>query len=45
MLDRARFLLVSELSEVSGKEPAHVESKIDDALAESLKGLKAKVEH
>jgi CarD family transcriptional regulator len=45
MLDRARFLLVSELSEVSGKEPAQVESKIDDALAESLKGLKSKVEH
>lgn len=45
MLDRARFLLVSELAEVSGKDSADVETKIDDALAESMKGMKSKVEH
>jgi CarD family transcriptional regulator len=45
MLDRARFLLISELAEVSGKDSSDVESKIDDALAESMRGLKSKVEH
>lgn len=45
MLDRARFLLISELAEASGKNSTDVESKLDDALAESMKGLKAKVEH
>lgn len=45
MLDRARFLLISELAEVSGKDSSDVESKIDDALAESMKGMKSKVEH
>lgn len=45
MLDRARFLLISELAEVSGKDSSDVESKIDDALAESMKGMKPKVEH
>ncbi len=45
MLDRARFLLISELAEASGKEPTDVEVKIDAALAESMKGMKSKVEH
>lgn len=46
MLDRARFLLISELAEAAGKETDEMESKIDLALAESLKGLvKSKVEH
>lgn len=45
MLDRARFLLISELAEVSGKESADVETKIDEALAEAMKSLKSKVEH
>ncbi len=45
MLDRARFLLVSELAEASGKKSEDVEVQIDDALGESLKGAKIKVEH
>ena len=45
MLDRARFLLVSELAEASGKKAEDVEVQIDDALGESLKGAKVKVEH
>jgi len=45
MLDRARFLLVSELAEASGKKPDDVESQIDVALEECLKGTKAKTEH
>ncbi len=45
MLDRARFLLVSELAEASGKEAPKVEEQIDAALDDSLKGAKAKVEH
>ena len=45
MLDRARFLLISELAEATGKASADVETKIDDALAESMKGMKSKVEH
>jgi CarD family transcriptional regulator len=45
MLDRARFLLISELAEASGKTSEDVETKIDDALAESMKGMKSKVEH
>jgi CarD family transcriptional regulator len=45
MLDRARFLLISELAEASGKTSSDVEAKIDNALAESLKGMKSKVEH
>jgi CarD family transcriptional regulator len=45
MLDRARFLLISELAEAMGKTSADVEVKIDGALAESMKGMKSKVEH
>jgi CarD family transcriptional regulator len=45
MLDRARFLLVSELAEASGKESDEVEGQIDSALDECLKGVKAKTEH
>ena len=44
MLDKARFLLITELSEATGKENDTVETQIDDALAEGLKGAKA-VEH
>lgn len=44
MLDRARFLVISELAEATGRESDLVETQIDDALAEGLKGLKA-VEH
>jgi CarD family transcriptional regulator len=45
MLDRARFLLVSELAEASGKKTDAVETQIDTALADSLKGMKSKIEH
>jgi len=45
MLDRARFLLISELAEAGGKKSEDMESMIDSALAESLKGMKSKVEH
>lgn len=45
MLDRARFLLVSELAEASGKESAEIEAKIDSALTESLAEINSKVEH
>jgi CarD family transcriptional regulator len=45
MLDRARFLLVSELSEAAGKEPDAMEKQIDTSLEDSLAGLQDKVEH
>jgi len=45
MLDRARFLLVSELAEASGKKSEAVETQIDAALSDSLKGMKSKIEH
>lgn len=45
MLDRARFLLVSELAEASGKKTDAVETQIDAALSDSLKGMKSKIEH
>jgi len=45
MLDRARFLLVSELAEAAGKEVSEIEVKIDASLAESMKQIKSKVEH
>ena len=45
MLDRARFLLVSELAEAAGKDSAEIETKIDGALNESMRDLKSKVEH
>lgn len=45
MLDRARFLLISEVAEASGKESDDVETQIDSALTECLKGTKSKVEH
>ncbi len=45
MLDRARFLLISELAEAGGKTPEDVETQIDSALSETLKGLKSKTEH
>lgn len=45
MLDRARFLLVSELAEASNKTAEKVEAEIDDSIADSLKGTKIKVEH
>lgn len=45
MLDRARFLLISELSEASGKTPEQIESQIDKSLEDSLSEVKAKIEH
>ena len=45
MLDRARFLLVSELSEASGKGEDSVETQIDDALTECMQSMKSKLEH
>jgi CarD family transcriptional regulator len=45
MLDRARFLLVSELAEAAGKESAEIETKIDGALNESIRDVKSRVEH
>lgn len=43
MLDRARFLLVSEVSEASGKQADTVEEDIDKALTETVQGVKDKV--
>jgi CarD family transcriptional regulator len=40
MLDRARFLLISELSEASGKKADDTEETIDTALAECVKEMK-----
>jgi hypothetical protein len=45
MLDRARFLLISEVAEAGGKEHDDVEVQIDNALAEGIKEMKSKVEH
>lgn len=45
MLDRARFLLISELAEAAGKESDEMEAKIDTALSEFLKEVTPKVEH
>ncbi|MDX1389011.1 MAG: CarD family transcriptional regulator [Acidobacteriota bacterium] len=45
MLDRARFLLISEISEASNKDAEKVEDQIDSALAESIEGMKAKMDH
>lgn len=45
MLDRARFLLISELAEAGGKKSEDVETQIDAALADSMKEMKSKVEH
>jgi len=45
MLDRARFLLISELAEAAGKESEEMETKIDTALSEFLKQVAPKVEH
>jgi CarD family transcriptional regulator len=45
MLDRARFLLISELAEVSSKTSDKVEEQIDDALVTSIGGMKAKLDH
>ncbi len=45
MLDRARFLLISELSEASGKAADAVEKQVDTSLEESIKVVQDKVEH
>jgi CarD family transcriptional regulator len=45
MLDRARFLLVSELAEAGGKKTDDVEKQIDTALETCIKGVKSKLEH
>jgi CarD family transcriptional regulator len=45
MLDRARFLLISELAEAAGKPTTEIEGRIDAALEDSLRGVKTKVEH
>ncbi len=45
MLDRARFLLISEIAEASNKPVEKVEAEIDGAIAESLKGMKGKPAH
>ena len=45
MLDRARFLLISELAEAGGKTTEDMESQIDASLEEARKDAKAKVEH
>jgi CarD family transcriptional regulator len=45
MLDRARFLLVSELAEAGGKSSDDVETQIDGALETCIKGVKSKLEH
>ena len=45
MLDRARFLLVSELAEAGSKTSDKVEAEIDAALNESMKGARVKTAH
>jgi CarD family transcriptional regulator len=40
MLDRARFLLVSELSEAAGMKGEEMEETLDEAMAECLKEIK-----
>jgi len=35
MLDRARFLIVSEIAEVDGKTAAHIEERVDRALSKT----------
>src|SRR5262245_23758155 len=45
MLDRARFLLISELAEAGNKDAERVENEIDTALVDSVKGLKVKTAH
>ena len=45
MLDRARFLLISELSEASNKSVEKVEEQIDGALGVGASLDEAKVEH
>lgn len=45
MLDRARFLLISELAEASNRGQVDVEAQIDAALTECVKGMKGKIEH
>ena len=45
MLDRARFLLTSELAEASGKGEEEVESQIDSALEATLKEVRSRTEH
>ncbi len=48
MLDRAKFLLVSEIAEVEGKTQAHIEERVDKALnktfAPEVKPLKTPVQ-
>ena len=36
MLDRAKFLLISEIAEVEGKTPAFIEEKVDKALTKTI---------
>lgn len=45
MLDRARFLLTSELAEASGKGEEEVENQIDTALETTLKEIRSRTEH
>jgi len=45
MLDRARFLLISELSEASGKDVDGVEEMIDKSLEETLKETRAAIDN
>lgn len=45
MLDRARFLLASEVKEATGKTEDEVEELIDKSLAETLDSATDKVEH
>jgi len=44
MLDRARFLLISELAEATGRKTEVIENQVDEALADGLKLVKS-VEH
>lgn len=45
MLDRARFLLISELAEASGKDIEGVEEMIDKSLEETLKETRASIDN
>jgi CarD family transcriptional regulator len=40
MLDRAKFLLVSEIAEAEGKAPTTIEERVDKALAKTISEVK-----
>jgi hypothetical protein len=43
MLDRAKFLITSEIAEVEGKTIAHIEERVEKALAKTFDAAPQKV--